>query len=92
LEKIRAKTMSDNTIEKRREARHRVLKGGRLAFHSGGGVDCTVRSISATGARLDVANPVGLPESFTLLIEADHFMRHCHPVWSHDTHIGVAFD
>ena len=83
--------MSDNITERRRATRHRVLKGGRLAFN-GGGVDCTVRSISATGARLDVANPVGLPESFTLLIEADHFMRHCHPVWSHDTHIGVAFD
>jgi hypothetical protein len=84
--------MGDNITEKRREPRHRVLKSGRLAFQGGGGVDCTVRSISPTGARIDVANPVGLPESFTLLIEADHVMRHCHPVWSHDRQIGVAFD
>jgi hypothetical protein len=84
--------MSENIIEKRTQARHRVLKGGWLAFHGGGGVDCTVRNISRTGARVDVANPVGLPGSFTLLIEADHFMRHCHPVWCHDTHVGVAFD
>ena len=84
--------MSDNIIEKRRETRHRVLKGGRLAFHDGGGVDCTVRNISRTGARVDVANPVGLPDSFTLLIEADHVLRRCHPIWSHGTQIGIAFD
>ena len=84
--------MSDNITERRRATRHRVLKGGRLAFDGGGGVDCTVRNISQTGARVVVANPVGLPESFTLLIEVDHFTRQCHPVWSHDRHIGVAFD
>ncbi len=84
--------MSDNITERRRATRHRVLKGGQLAFNGGGGVDCTVRNISQTGARVDVANLVGLPNSFTLLIDADHFMRHCHPVWSHDRHIGVAFD
>jgi hypothetical protein len=84
--------MSENIIEKRAQRRHRVLKAGRLAFHGGGGVDCTVRNISSVGARLDVANPIGLPPSFTLLIASDHFKRHCHPVWSCDTHIGVAFD
>ena len=84
--------MSKDIIERRVATRHRVLKGGRLAFRGGGGVDCTVRNISPTGARVDVANPVGLPDSFTLLIEADHVMRHCHPVWSHGTQIGIAFD
>lgn len=63
-----------------------------LAFNGGGGVDCTVRNISSGGARLDVANPVGLPQSFTLVIQTDHFVRHCHPVWCNDTRIGVAFD
>ena len=79
-------------IEKRTAARHRVLKHGTLAFNGGGGVDCTVRNISSSGARLDVANPVGLPPSFTLVIQTDQLMRHCHPVWSNDTRIGVAFD
>ena len=79
-------------IEKRTAARHRVLKHGTLAFSGGGGVDCMVRNISSSGARLDVANPVGLPQSFTLVIKTDQFMRHCHPVWSNDPRIGVAFD
>jgi hypothetical protein len=33
-----------------------------------------------------------LPQSFTLFIEADQFMRRCHPVWCSDTRIGVAFE
>ncbi len=79
-------------IEKRAAPRHRVLKRGTLAFSDGGGLDCTVRNISQTGARIDIANPVGVPEVFTLVIHADHFMRRCHAVWSSEQQIGVAFD
>ena len=79
-------------IERRVAPRHRVLKQGMLAFRGGGGADCTVRNISSTGARIEIASPVGLPDQFTLVITADHFMRHCHAVWSADRRIGIAFD
>jgi PilZ domain len=79
-------------IEKRAAPRHRVLKHGTLAFGGGGGIDCMVRNVSASGARVDIASPVGLPNSFTLVIETDHFMRPCHAVWSTDKQVGVAFD
>jgi hypothetical protein len=79
-------------IERRTAQRHRVLKHGTLAFHGGGAVDCTVRNVSSNGARVDVASPIGLPPSFTLVIEADQFIRRCRPVWSSDKRIGVAFD
>jgi PilZ domain len=84
--------MNEINSEKRAAPRHRVLKHGTLAFRGGGGVDCTVRNISSNGARVDVANPVGLPEAFTLVIEADQFMRQCHAVWSSERRIGIAFD
>jgi len=84
--------VGETIFERRAQARHRVFKGGRLAFYNGGTVDCTVRNMSPTGARLDIASPVGLPESFTLLIMTDHFTRRCHRVWRHETRIGVAFD
>jgi hypothetical protein len=84
--------MHDNTMEKRGATRQRVLKRGTLAFHSGGGIDCMVRNISSNGARVDIATPVGLPKSFTLVIEADKFMRRCHAVWKNEKQIGVAFD
>ena len=44
------------------------------------------------GARVDIASPVGLPPSFTLVIAADRFMRNCHAVWSNDQRVGLAFD
>jgi hypothetical protein len=77
--------------ERRTAPRHRVLKHGTLALGDGGTVDCMVRNISSGGARLDLANPFGLPPSFTLVIETDHFIRRCRPVWCSDTRIGVAF-
>jgi len=84
--------MSEQNIERRVHARHRVFKGGRLAFDDGAVVDCTVRNLSPGGARVDIANPVGLPAQFMLQIDSEHFMRPCHPVWRHDNQIGVAFD
>jgi hypothetical protein len=78
-------------IEKRATPRHRVFKRGTIAF-GGGGIDCTVRNLSETGARIEVACQVGLPPSFMLVIEADHFIRRCRPVWSADQRIGVAFE
>jgi hypothetical protein len=87
------KAMSETTdSDKRIAPRHRVLKQGRLAFDGGGAVDCMVRNLSDTGARLEVVTPVGLPETFTLVIPSDKFTRRCHAVWSHDKRIGVAFD
>jgi hypothetical protein len=63
-------------IERRSAPRYKVLKGATIAF-GGNGVECTVRNLSSRGAALDVANPVGLPPSFMLVIEADQFIRRC---------------
>ena len=78
--------------ERRAAPRHRVLKQGALAFVGGGSLDCTVRNISSSGARIEITSPLRLPPSFTLVIKTDHFMRRCHPVWRDDTRVGVAFD
>ena len=78
-------------IENRAAPRHRVLKGGSIAFN-GRGIDCTVRNLSSSGAGLDVASPIDLPANFTLVIKADHFVRRCRPVWRSGNRIGVAFD
>ena len=83
--------MTEIRIEKRSAPRYRVLKGATIAF-GGNGVDCTVRNLSSNGAAIEVANPVGLPPSFMLVIEADQFIRRCRPVWRSDKRIGVAFD
>jgi hypothetical protein len=78
--------------ERRIAQRQRVLKQGTLAFAGGGSIDCTVRNISASGARVEIVDPIVLPQTFTLVIKTDKFLRRCHPVWSRDLRIGLAFD
>jgi hypothetical protein len=46
--------------DRRSEPRLRAFKAGMIEF-GGTGIDCTVRNISATGAALEVASPVGIP-------------------------------
>jgi hypothetical protein len=87
MQTLRTTTM----IEKRTAPRHRVLKRGTLAF-GGGGIDCTVRNISTSGARVDIASPVGVPSNVILVIEADQFIRRCRSVWANDHQIGLAFE
>ena len=56
--------------ERRAHPRHRTLKAGKIVFnHHFSVVDCTVRSLSATGARLDVPSTFGIPDDFDLLVE-----------------------
>jgi hypothetical protein len=63
--------------EHRAAPRHRVLKAGTISF-GGGGIDCTVRNISATGAALEVVTPLFIPDRFTLVIQTDQFSRPPH--------------
>jgi hypothetical protein len=77
-------------IEKRAAQRYRVFKSGTITFENSG-IACTVRNMSDSGAAIDVENPVILPQSFTLSISRDNFVRHCRTVWRNDKRIGLAF-
>ena len=68
--------------EHRIAARHRILKAGTIEF-GGGAIDCTVRNISATGAALDIASPLGMTDG-------NHLP--CRVVWRKEKRIGVTFD
>jgi hypothetical protein len=76
----------DSMDEHRIAARHRILKAGTIEF-GGGAIDCTVRNISATGAALDIASPLGIP---TLVTDGNHLP--CRIVWRKEKRIGVTFD
>jgi hypothetical protein len=47
--------------------------------------------MSANGAAIDLDSPVTLPQSFTLAIARDNFVRNCRTVWRSDRRIGLAF-
>jgi len=75
---------------KRAAARHRVLKSGTIEF-SGGAIDCMVRNLSDTGAALEVASLLGIPEAFNLLISGERTTYQCEVRWRKENRIGVAF-
>jgi hypothetical protein len=77
--------------EHRNNPRHRVLKLGSISFKNGGGIDCTIRNLSVTGALLEVASPLGVPDDFELQIRDTHDRHSCHVVWRKQTRMGVAF-
>ena len=77
-------------VEKRATQRHRVFKGGTITFENSG-IACTVRNMSEGGAAIDLDTTITLPQSFTLLIERDNFVRSCRTVWRSDRRIGLAF-
>ena len=79
-------------VDHRRQVRRRMLKGGTIAFngrHST--MPCVVRDISDTGARLQVAQSNGVPDTFELLIDLDGFEAHVEIAWREQTEVGVRF-
>jgi hypothetical protein len=67
------------------------LKAGTITF-GGGAIDCTVRNVSGTGAALEVASPLGIPETFALVIPSDGLHLGYRVIWRKGQRIGVAFD
>ena len=77
--------------DRRRLMRHRVFKFGSIGINRAGGIDCRVRNLSSSGACLEVASQVGIPDDFVLLIAHDHMKQPCHVVWRDANRMGVEF-
>lgn len=83
-----------NVFEDRRvHPRHRVLKGGTLAFNNGyGALECVVRNLSASGARLQFGDTAAVPSRFDLRMAGEVAAIAAHVRWRTTTDVGVAFD
>ena len=77
--------------ERRQYQRLRTFKGGSIIFGVAAAIDCTVRNMSMHGAAIEVASPVGIPDTFTLLIKPEFIKRNCRVAWREATRIGVEF-
>lgn len=77
--------------EHRSVPRNRVLRAGTIEF-DGGAINCIVRNLSISGAALDLASPVGIPEHFTLVFPTDGLRTPCHVAWRKEKRIGIEFD
>ena len=68
----------------------RTLRLGLISFGRAQ-TDCTIRTISAFGAALDVRDGQKLPEEFALTVLPDGSRRRCAVVWRRENRIAVAF-
>jgi PilZ domain len=79
-------------MDQRRQTRARTLKSARILFNEHRSViDCTVRNLSPTGACLNVASALGIPEHFDVMFDADQSVRPCRMVWHKEKQLGVEF-
>ena len=79
--------------EQRRSQRQRVLKAGRIAY--GGGsivIDCTIRNLSATGARLQVPTSVAIPDHFEFTEASTGKARQAIVMWRKGDLMGIRFE
>jgi PilZ domain len=74
---------------RRAAARQRKLKSGKVSFGSCQ-VPCTVRSLSESGACLQVQTTYGIPGTFELALSGEH-SKACKVTWADEKRLGVQF-
>src|SRR3954447_6825755 len=73
--------------------RMRTLIAAKISFNNGQStLDCLIRNLSDTGAKLSVSAAVTLPECFDLLIPQKSVTRRGRIVWRRGEAMGVRFD
>lgn len=82
--------MSDH----RAATRHHTQRTGIVEFDNGSGsiisVPCTIRDVSATGARLQLNSSAWVPEQFAVIFTGG-LRKACRLAWRRDRLIGSAF-
>ena len=85
--------MSTTTGENnRRASRQRVLKTVKVYRLNGAhAVDCQVRDISETGARIVIKDQLALPNEFKFVVPSDDSTRIAKVVWRKGDLAGIVF-
>ncbi|HVY98065.1 MAG TPA: PilZ domain-containing protein [Dongiaceae bacterium] len=83
--------MTEGNSNRRITLRKKTLKSAKIVFNNKQSViDCFVRDVSDTGAKLQVADLLAVPRNFTLMLH-DGTSHECERVRAHGTEIGVRF-
>jgi len=78
--------------DKRKAQRHRTLKGAKILLPGNFSLfECTVRNLSPTGAQLELASTLGIPNSFRLKLDDKGDVHSCRVAWRTATRLGVEF-
>lgn len=79
-------------LERRETPRSRTVLGARAVFNERfSTMDCRVRDISATGARLRFGGPPLVPRWFELMLIERGERRRVERIWTSGQDMGVAF-
>jgi hypothetical protein len=78
-------------VERRGSPRRRMLKQARVLLNDRATLDCTIRDMSETGARLVFGAAMQLPETFTLLCVSAETRFDVRVAWRKGLAVGVAF-
>ena len=79
--------------EKRKAVRRTMRYTAWIVMAPGQLQGCALADMSDTGARLDVENPDGTPDTFTLWLSSNGSARRkCNLIWRSDRQVGVAFE
>jgi hypothetical protein len=83
--------MTETGSNRRITNRKKTLKSAKIIFNKKQSViDCFVRDVSDTGAKLQVGDLAGIPRTFTLIFN-DGSSHQCERVRAHGNEIGVRF-
>jgi hypothetical protein len=78
-------------IERRRERRQKVLKQGKVVLTESVSIDCVVRDLSPSGARIEFEAPLYLPSEFRLHIVSADLTIPAAPAWQKQREAGIRF-
>jgi hypothetical protein len=78
-------------MQRRDFVRHRACLKARILIQDGTTMDCMVRNMSLSGARLEVSQNFILPTEFELEIPQRGSVLLCAPIWRKDDAVGVKF-
>jgi hypothetical protein len=78
-------------MERRTAPRKPVLMSGVIRF-ADITVNCLICDMSISRAAIEVSNPQGIPERFSVLFKGDDTPLDCYVVWRKADRVGVAFE
>lgn len=80
------------TSDKRGDYRQRVLKDGKLVFHNRAAIiDCTIRDLTSSGARVRIRETPELPLELELLIPSQMLIFPATRLWQRGADVGLRF-
>ena len=77
--------------EHRASQRRRTLKQGKIVLSDWQVLDCLIRDMSETGARLEIGGVTELPKAFRLLVASSNLLYPVDLAWQAGLGVGVRF-